>query len=359
MFDHTHYVPILKWKQGEYLALETMEDDIRDRTFPVLEVVPVTLGEDDDELTPELVANHLRKVPTQLARAWPSRPAFVDLHHLQAAARMPSGEHPVEHLFREFAEHDLACIPVCGPDRDAAYQAAVADVVAREGRGVCIRLMSDELFDEDVVDNVTKLLRKLKVPIDNADLLMDVGEVPSNTGLIVRSLRQTGSHLAGMGAWRTFTFAGGSFPESLRTITGFGTIPRVEWYVWNELLKGPLGKKRVPTFGDYAVQHPDMAESAGFSGSANVRYTGENEWFIFRGRSLTHYGYEQYHDLCREIVRHAAYSARGFSWGDSFIYKCARNEESTGNASTWRKVGTSHHITFAVRQVAKQFGISI
>ena len=35
------YVPILKWRQGEYLALEKLAQDIKDYVMPLIEVPPL------------------------------------------------------------------------------------------------------------------------------------------------------------------------------------------------------------------------------------------------------------------------------------------------------------------------------
>ena len=37
---HTDYVPILKWRQGEYQALLRLPDAVKDRTVPLIEVTP-------------------------------------------------------------------------------------------------------------------------------------------------------------------------------------------------------------------------------------------------------------------------------------------------------------------------------
>ena len=37
---HTDYVPILKWRQGEYQALWRLADATKDRTVPLIEITP-------------------------------------------------------------------------------------------------------------------------------------------------------------------------------------------------------------------------------------------------------------------------------------------------------------------------------
>jgi hypothetical protein len=90
--------------------------------------------------------------------------------------------------------------------------------------------------------------------------------------------------------------------------------------------------------------------------SASVRYTANGSWLVLKGRNLRDYGYEQFHDVCRELVGMAEYSGRDFSWGDGYIDDCANEIVGTGNLTTWRKVGTSHHIAFVEGQLASTFG---
>ena len=35
------YIPILKWRQGEYLALDRLEDRVKDKVLPLIEIPPI------------------------------------------------------------------------------------------------------------------------------------------------------------------------------------------------------------------------------------------------------------------------------------------------------------------------------
>ncbi len=68
--------------------------------------------------------------------------------------------------------------------------------------------------------------------------------------------------------------------------------------------------------------------------SASIRYTAENEWLIFRGRSLREIrygGYGQFRTLSTQVVNHAAYRGPRFSWGDEYLFRCAHSLVGTGN----------------------------
>ena len=50
MFGHQHYVPVLKWKLGEYQALHRLASDIKDRMTPLIEIPDI--GYDFDAHVP-------------------------------------------------------------------------------------------------------------------------------------------------------------------------------------------------------------------------------------------------------------------------------------------------------------------
>jgi hypothetical protein len=97
---------------------------------------------------------------------------------------------------------------------------------------------------------------------------------------------------------------------------------------------------------------PASAEALLHLGSANIRYTEAEQWLVLRGRSIARFGFEQYHALSAFLIRHQAFRGRDFSWGDGYIFECAGEVETSGNASTWRRVGTSHHLAVVLNQLA-------
>jgi hypothetical protein len=67
---------------------------------------------------------------------------------------------------------------------------------------------------------------------------------------------------------------------------------------------------------------------------------------------------EQYQKLCQAVTSSSCYSGAEFSYGDKYIADCAAGEESTGNLTTWRKVGTNHHLAKVVSDISSFFDSS-
>ena len=74
MFDHRHYVPILKAKAGECWALSNLKSPTRNIITPVIELVK----HDQKKTTFE---DDLTKKIASLYKSW-SRPFFFDVRHV-------------------------------------------------------------------------------------------------------------------------------------------------------------------------------------------------------------------------------------------------------------------------------------
>jgi hypothetical protein len=90
--------------------------------------------------------------------------------------------------------------------------------------------------------------------------------------------------------------------------------------------------------------------------SAIIRYSTDDNWLLVKGRNVRDHGYEQFNDLSRLLVANPAFKGPEFSWGDKYIAACAADKERPGNATTWRKVGTNHHITLVADQLSRMAG---
>lgn len=65
--SQTDYVPILKWRQGEYQALLRLADPIKDHTVPLIEITPPDF--DFETQTPlKTLDEHLGTFATRLQK---------------------------------------------------------------------------------------------------------------------------------------------------------------------------------------------------------------------------------------------------------------------------------------------------
>lgn len=174
MFNHRHYVPILKWKMGEYQALSRLAGPVKDRITPLLEIPPV--GFDfETQRNKESADDHLGDFGKRLKSKWQARPCFVDLKHLPAATRCAGGRHCVEVLFETARAEGCAAIPVVSFANDAAFLAAVATVSRQDRRGVCLRLSLPDFDRHNLQADIENLLRPMADGYGECDLVIDLG----------------------------------------------------------------------------------------------------------------------------------------------------------------------------------------
>ena len=135
-------------------------------------------------------------------------------------------------------------------------------------------------------------------------------------------------------------------------------VPRNEWLLY-KLLRTKLGNidTRIPTFGDYVINHPEVLQidMRLVKPTATIRYTIDDAWLIIKGPNVRDYGYGQYLDHCKTLTSDPRFLGSIFSKADQYISDCAAGRAKTGNLSTWRWIGTNHHLEKVALDVANLF----
>jgi hypothetical protein len=297
-----------------------------------------------------------------MVNAWGTqRPIFVDLGLLEADARMASGAHPVLAFLGDCVQLGLRPIPVTGPDRDIAYQQAVRAAMEQYNIEPCIRVEREDFLSPNRATLIGNVLTTLGTTAGRAHIVLDVFAVDqAQMPLLMAILPAIIASLPNLNEWSSFTLLGGAFPVNLSDVSpGIGTFQRNDWALWHGLSATPPA--RVPAFGDYGISHPAPQEEIDprvMHISASIRYTAEDTWLIFRGRDVRHPafgGFTQFRQLSAAVVAHPSFSGAPFSWGDGYINSCAAGTATTGNHTTWRRVGTNHHLTYVVNQLSNHF----
>jgi hypothetical protein len=356
-FNHTHYVPILKGRAGEYGALQEMTPEVKAGLTPLIEVPPIPWDFALDE-PDKTIDQHLERLSSKIVQSWGvERPLFLDFLWIPPDERMANGDHPLAHVFGTARGEGLQLIPVTDLVRGEGYQSSCRDVIEEDARGVCIRLQKED-FEEsgDLSAQVADLLQALGVPASEADLVLDLRSLAPNEGSTLRAaIPVLVRGIPYLRQWRSFTLAGTAFPENLieSPPSSYSLISRLEWIVWRNLI-ARAKLPRLPSFGDYAIASPQPSEVDPriMRPSASIRYATDDAWLIPKARNLRDFGFAQFHDICRELITRPEYSGSEFSWGDWYIDECANERVGPGNLTTWRKVGTSHHLACVTRQIA-------
>ncbi|WP_407353991.1 beta family protein [Luteimonas sp. R10] len=360
MFSHAHYIPILKFRQGEYLAIGRSSAAIKKWMTPFFEL-PTEPWDFEEKIPSKSMDEHLAQFGKRLARNWKAR-CFVDSPYIGGSASVASGVHHLEHAFSLARAEACLAVPVVGIERDTAYKKAVAAIVAADQRGACIRVSPDD-FASNISGKIASLLAVIGLQASDCDLIIDanddISSSPSSQAIVWKSLIASLPQLA---QWRSLTVAGGSFPASLSPASIYRPhkdVKRYEWLAYKSLVRGKLD--RVPTFGDYSAASPKTFEMDPrlMDPNAKVKYTLDDEWRIVMGNQVKKNGRSQYQTLCKTLIGSLGsnWPGRTYSHGDEFIDDCAAGK-GNGGSSTWPTVTTSHHAAAAVRGIAILFGAS-
>lgn len=355
MFDQNHYVPILKWKRGERNALEKLDQTLKSNITPLIEVQPVPFDHAQGNFSKSL-DNHLSDIGNQVKTAWKKiEPIFVDLNTLYENGdfeddSLQSGEHPVEFVIDEIESKGIPAIPVTGIYRHTPFHAAIKAVWKKYNRGICLRLEEAELSDISILkSDIDNLLNFLQIDREMVDIILDYKQIiPQQEQQHTSNVVLTIVKLPYLLDWRTLTLASTAYPKNLTQIptNSTGSLSRTEWKVYQNLKK--YGLARVPAFSDYNISHPDFINlnPRVINMAASIKYTAGNEFIIFRGIGIKNNGFSQMVQICQNIINHSTYCGGNFSFGDQYIFDCAHQNCTTGNAEKWVTVGVNHHLSF-------------
>lgn len=357
MFDHLHYVPILRWKRGEWVALRELSEDTRGTLTPLIEITPRSFAPRRSGVA-STASDALSKIAQDLVSNWGRRRAFIDFWLLPPDLHTGSGCHSLLYFVQEAMRLGASITPVTGLGRARQYQGAAASAMARGGCGVCIRLLRGDLNRPSLAADLDTLLAQLGAGRDQADMLVDlqyIGDAVPDWSRIIRRVPYRDQ-------WRTFTVGAGAFPVDLTALTvGVHSLRRSDWLAWRALADETSAHGRRPTFADYSIQHGVYTEPPeGANVSASIRYTSQESWVVIRGQGLRNEngpGSAQYHSEAQWLCRQSGvFCGNNFSYGDGYIHERAVVTDPPGSPETLLRAGFNHHLTFVVRQIATLFG---
>ena len=359
MFDHIHYVPVLRWRRAEKYALRELFQHDRCLMMPLIELFPGHF-EKESLIKAGGLETVLSSIADQLSNYWGELPFFMDFIHLE-------NQELTSNLIRsslsilggELRPRGLSMIPVTGIYRNRAYSSSVSQVSSIDGNGICLRININDLnrptFEYYLADFINCLGRDL----NEIDLILDSEYIGGQQFLFGPHI----SSISRFGSWRTLTLLVGSFPRDLTDFNiGEHLLERTDWIAWRDRVCAAADIPRLPTFGDYTIQHPYLPRMVRFPNvSASIRYTTDDHWVIMRGEGLRNPdgpGYAQYPANAMQLCRRSEYCGSGFSYGDSYIEELSNRVGSAGSPETLLRAGINHHLTFVVRQIASLFGSS-
>ncbi|UZH06363.1 beta family protein [Heyndrickxia coagulans] len=329
------YVPILKCKQGEKDALYTLRDSVKDQVVPLLEITPDVGGKGNFNGVEDF---------------WKDRPFFLDV---SPEYRQELSDEEYYKLIEKCTKQQT--IPVI---KLADSEKKITKLISEYPKGVALRLYIHEILDDDFELIYDEFSAKLDLP--NTDLIIDAQHVESSKINEASFLIKGALNLIeGIGEYRNVIFSSNSFPETLQVDKHeLSVIPRIETNLF-EKVKPHFSKKKVNLiYSDYAINHWSFFEFIpGMQPSFNIRYTTEDFYVVYKGDTVKKGGLkiEKVKEGCIILVTSPYFKGQGYSWGDKEIHEKATGETTRpGSLTTWRAIGTNHHVTFIVNLLSNQ-----
>lgn len=340
------YVPILKAKQGERLALRDLDAATRSAITPAFQLLP---GRGDAQLGREM---------RQLGVAWSGvSPVLLDATWADPAS---TSDHPLIVASTLAAAEGVAVVPMVRPGSDLGHLVAAKAVVAAHGQGAAIRVEAAGWQAGKSALFVDPLLRGLSLRPEDVDLVLDAGALGSDADLaLFQSLLAGGlPTFAHLDEWRRVVVAGGSFPADLRAVPAgvLTRLPRREWELWARRPR----VARVLSYGDYGVAHPatvdEMTNPRAIPLWAQFRYTSTVSFLVAKGGDIKKSGDAEFYRAAALIAGAPEFDGRTFSAADAFLAARASGTGSPGGYSTWRRHGTGRHLTKVAALLATPSG---
>lgn len=359
-FNEKLYVPIMLTKRGERRALEVTPTSVLAMMRPLF-VVPEPDWDYDRNRPKKTVAEHLSTLPGELVLKWGNSDAFLDMN-LLSDAFLPAGMHPLHWVAATAsATGGLRLTPVVSMDSTDEYVAAAAQVIDEITDDVCLRFPPSDWLQGGSISDWTDLMDALGVGPMQAHLVLDLGdEVDSSTA---KAARDELMGLPYLNDWASVTVAGTALPQTLPSGgSTIHTLSRQEWKIYQAICGA--GVPRTPSFGDYIVNGPEPdgpgIDPKIMSMSATLRYTTNGDWLIskgllYKGTGGKGKGGRAVPPAAAALLAHPDYLGHGHCAFEPWLAAAAAGGPP-GNAETWRKWGTVHHLQLVTEQVASLHG---
>lgn len=338
------YLALLKGRQAEYDALRELNLAVRRRVTPLL-----LLREDGGPATVAALAEQLDRLridwddqgPVILDGDWLRDPTTFRLA-LEAAT-----------------SKGWVAIPSARLTDPDAYVEAVRLAAAKVG--AVLRLSRADFASGEIEERLGSKLEAIGLTPERVDLVLDLRNVDwTHLGADTMAVESMIAQLPTAARWRHLALAASSIPPDFR---GFARnevtrVPRAEAWLYEAIFDRRKLLARLPVYADYVVANPDPVEEVHadyLPQNALVRYSTSGDWLFARGYDINKEGSGHIPPLLSRLMKEQGFRDASFSAGDRWIVDAASGDGASGNATIWRRAGSSHHMTLVTQQIATQF----
>ncbi len=347
METNRFYIPILKAKLGEFMALEKLEDPFKDHILPLFEITPME-WDFATKSKPRTMEEHLDRFCKKIEKMWRGQRCFIDTSLLKTDTADNSGA--IDYVFEKLGENSRAipCISVLG---SKALLESFLKILSTWKKTAAIRFTIDDITDPEFEMKLVSILTRATLRASDCHIVFDLKDADfTRIDEFVDSIMGIIETFPYLKDWASFSIGGSAFVAASAIKQGAAKISRNDWNLYQRLIEKTFTEKyyRPINFGDYSIVAPGYSEfdPTKMSSSANIRYTSNDFWYVVKGTILKKKDdYKQYRNHATVITNKDFYDGENYCAGDAYIAKCARGEESTGSKTTWNWVGNNRHFT--------------
>lgn len=328
-----NYVPTLRWKKGEYEALATLDDGLKDRILPNIILPPISAR--DNEKNQKLTGDEFAPVQIgRLAKYWGRRPCLVDFRFIEFGNGILSDARVFTAFLSTSAKLGCAIIPLFDLQLNEHRLSSIRDYWLQTKYGLALRLSLSDLDRKGLDAIVQKRLLALNAKPSDCILLIDFSDADlSHPQEFARFAHDWLFKLQQTGMWQRTVIQATNYPEqNPAKPNGSAKIGRNEWLVWEQLFGLDPRVRELAMFGDFGADNAKID----FAGGYAIR----QKWIVARAAD---------NGSIREVANRIAaldeFDGPDFSVGDQLIASWASGSATSGGAFEWRKANMSHHWT--------------
>lgn len=355
------YLPVLKAKSGEFIALNKLKFNIKSWVYPLLEITRIEFDNEDGTKAASL-EKHLQKICAKIVKKWPYDHCFIDVELIKNETI--DGQSSFEYIFNLLALSNVIPMPVARLDMPSVAKTGLKTVLAKHSISkIGVRVTIEDIESPDLSDDLDNLLIELGLSPSNCHLIFDLMDSDfSKTDDFSDSISVLIETFPRLKEWRTFTLAGGAFPATGKLTEGAHKVTRGDWQLYKKVnfkLKS-IDPDFQLNFGDYSVVAPGhfVFDPIRMQIAANIRYTYNGHWYVIKGKSLKLHKHEQYFGIADKIRSSEYFLGENYSSGDEHLFRCIPGKAKAGNPLVWNWVASNHHITKVVNDLFASQSVS-
>lgn len=344
------YIPILKWKKGEKIALSKLYDEVKKSITPLIEI---TTDEEDAKDFLEDLSKYYKDpiyLDTEIV-------AVDDFDFLLS-------------ILQKAKEENIKIYPVIN-------YVNISDIrqLFPYTQKIAIKINLDEDFedDDDIYKNVFEKIKQISLSNDKIkfDLLLNLGFLNNQKEATIqfKDVKNIiNDYLKDENFYNKIIICSTSFPEDLSKLQAGQKVikKRFDFHIYKKLISYFKNISANFIYSDYGVTKftdTDIDFSKMKYGILpKLKYTCEDSYLICKGeRNKNGTGLKtSYFELAEQLLNSNTYFGQNFCFGDKDIYeryqKAIKNgNKKCGNSQNWVSISANHHISVVVQQLSKLF----